>query len=105
MISFLTLSRRRPLSYRNQSIDLLRKSVDWFLYDNGLPLERVKDLKVCSFSKNTSEMRNIQVKTLRSFAEQKSINYFQMFFLLVNIRSLPKRVFSQSMAIAMTISS
>ena len=38
----LTLSRRRPLSYRNQSIDLLRKPVDWFLYDNGLRLERVK---------------------------------------------------------------
>ena len=38
----LTLSRRRPLSYRNQSIDLLRKSMDWFLYDNGLCLERVK---------------------------------------------------------------
>ena len=40
--SRLTLSRRRPLSYRNQSIDLLWKSMDWFLYDNGLLLERVK---------------------------------------------------------------
>ena len=38
----LTISRRRPLSYRNQSINLLRKSIDWFLYDNGLRLERVK---------------------------------------------------------------
>ena len=38
----LTLSRRRPLSYRNQSIDLLRKSMDWFLYNNSLRLERVK---------------------------------------------------------------
>ena len=39
----LTLSRRRlPLSYRNQSIDLLAKSMDWFLYDNGLRLKRVK---------------------------------------------------------------
>ena len=38
----LTLSRRRPLSYRNQSIDLGSKSMDWFLYDNGLRLERVK---------------------------------------------------------------
>ena len=37
----LTLARRRPLSYRNQSIDLLRKSMDWFLYDNSLRLERV----------------------------------------------------------------
>ena len=38
----LTLSWRRPLWYRNQSIDL-----DWFLYDNGLSHERVKG--ICSF--------------------------------------------------------
>ena len=38
---FLTLSRRRPLSYRNESIDLLCKSVDSFLHGNGLRLERV----------------------------------------------------------------
>ena len=36
----LTLSWRRPISYRNQSIDLLRKY--WFLYDIGLHHERVK---------------------------------------------------------------
>ena len=29
----LTLSWRRYLSYRNQSINLYSKSVDWFLYD------------------------------------------------------------------------
>ena len=40
--AFLTLSWRRPLSYRNQSIDLQSKSMDWFLYDNGLRHERVK---------------------------------------------------------------
>ena len=39
---WLTLSWRMPLSYRNQSIDLLRKSMDWFLYDNGLRHERIK---------------------------------------------------------------
>ena len=38
----LTLSWRRPLPYRNQSIDLRSKSVNWFLYDNGLRHERVK---------------------------------------------------------------
>ena len=32
----LTFSWWRSLSYRNQSIDFFRKSVDWFLYDNGL---------------------------------------------------------------------
>ena len=38
----LTLSWRRPLSYRNQSTDLQNKSMDWFLYDNSLHHERVK---------------------------------------------------------------
>ena len=38
----LTLSWRRPISYRNQSIDLLCKSMDWFLYDIDLLHERVK---------------------------------------------------------------
>ena len=41
-VSLLTLSWRRPWSYRNQSIDLRRKSMDWFLYDHGLRHERVK---------------------------------------------------------------
>ena len=43
-IIVLTLSWRRPLSYRNQFIDLLCKSMDWmdwFLYDNGHRHERV----------------------------------------------------------------
>ena len=43
--NFLTLSRWRPLSYRNQSIDLRSKSMDWFLYDNSLRLERVKRME------------------------------------------------------------
>ena len=34
-----------PLSYRNQSIDLQSKSMDWFLYDKGLLHERVKTNK------------------------------------------------------------
>ena len=38
----LNLSWQRPLSYRNQSIDLHNKSMDWFLYHNGLRHERVK---------------------------------------------------------------
>ena len=38
----LTLSRPRLISYRNQSIDLLCKSMDWLLYDIDLRRERVK---------------------------------------------------------------
>ena len=42
-VSFLlTLSWRRPLSYKNHYIDLRSKSMDWFLYGNGLRHERVK---------------------------------------------------------------
>ena len=40
----LTHSRPRPISYRNQSIDLLRKSMVWFLYDIGLGHERVNTI-------------------------------------------------------------
>ena len=40
----LTLSRRRSLSYKNQSIDLQSKSVDWFLYGRDLRHERAKPL-------------------------------------------------------------
>ena len=49
----LTLSWRRPLSYRNQSMDLQSKSMDWFLYDNGLLYERVKWLSEWHFRKTT----------------------------------------------------
>ena len=42
MKSLLNAFMTGALSYRNQSIDLLRKSMDWFLYDNGLRHERVK---------------------------------------------------------------
>ena len=37
----LILSWQRSLSYRNQSIDLFCKSIDWVVYDRGLGHERV----------------------------------------------------------------
>ena len=39
----LTFSYQRSLSYRNQSIDLPSKSMDWFLYDRDLRHERVNE--------------------------------------------------------------
>ena len=41
----LTLLWRTFLSYRNQSIDLLCKSMDWFLYDRDFRHERVNVAK------------------------------------------------------------
>ena len=43
----LILSWRRSLSYRNQSIDLLCKSMGWFLYDRDLHHERVSLKHFC----------------------------------------------------------
>ena len=40
----ITLFWRRSISYRNQSIDLLCNSMDWFLYDRDLRQKRVKTL-------------------------------------------------------------
>ena len=42
LAKMLTLSWRRSSSYRNQSIDLQSKSMDWFLYDNGPLHESIK---------------------------------------------------------------
>ena len=48
----LTLSWRGLLSYRNQSINLRCKSMDWFLYDNGLRYERVKQFGEYKYLRN-----------------------------------------------------
>ena len=49
----LTLSWRRPLSYRNQPIDLQSKLMNWFLYDNGVRHERVKYIKQATKNNKT----------------------------------------------------
>ena len=57
----LTLSWRRSLSYRNQPIDLQSKSMDWFLYDEDLSHEKVKDLSIIydgTRSKNSERSKN-----------------------------------------------
>ena len=53
----LTLSRRKSLSYRNQLIDLLCESMDWFLYDRDLRHEKVKRLFIMNASTSTYSFR------------------------------------------------
>ena len=58
MLKFsLTLSWRRPTSYRNQSIDLQSKLMNWFLYDISLRHERVKFLfdLTCTFNETRTD--------------------------------------------------
>ena len=67
---FLTLSRRMPLPYRNQSIDLWSKSMDWFLYDNGLRLEKGKVI----FIKKSTNYK-IYIYTRHSESANLSLNF------------------------------
>ena len=59
----LTLSWRRPISYRNQSIDLRSKSMDWFLYDIGLRHERVNSV-ILIMSKKRCQSKRLTWHTL-----------------------------------------
>ena len=76
----LTLSWRRCLLYRNQSINLLCKSMDWFLYDRDLHHEKVKfrfeihELKRVTAWKYDRSISHERVKT----SEIK--NYFKHLF-------------------------
>ena len=53
-----------PLSCRNQSIDLLCKSMDWFLYDNRLRHERVKWWDIQKINFEIGYLKNFDIKPL-----------------------------------------
>ena len=65
----LTLSGGRPLSHRNESVDLQSKSMDWFLCDNGLRHERVKW---------SSEKKKIQKTNINNSNNAKLVIYIQI---------------------------
>ena len=82
----LTLSRRRPLSYRNQSTDLRSKSMDWFLYDNGLRLESVQQ-KIFIVSNWLSHVQQMIFTFSEWFYIQQKIYIFSnLKFVFSNIR-------------------
>ena len=71
----LTLLWRRSLLYRNQSIDLQIKSMDWFLYDGDLRHKRVNELH-----KNTkTPAASVDVIPFRLKIYPK-IEFFHLFF-------------------------
>ena len=75
---YLTLSWRRPISYRNQSIDLLCKPMDWFLYDIGLRHERVKHYQTWSFS-SYKQKKNPYIWKLKILAPRIMVLNFSTF--------------------------
>ena len=70
---FLTLSWR-PLSYRNQSVDLASKSMDWFLYDNGLRHEIVKIIYPTINEKHLIQ-ESLAQKTITTLLKQISLHF------------------------------
>ena len=80
----LTSSWRRPLSYRNQSIDLRSKSMDWFLYDNGPRHERVKIWRFgFYFSNQVGNCRKSQNLFLWLHIKESSLLYCCKFLVIV----------------------
>ena len=60
----ITFSWRRSLSYRNQSIDLQSKSMDWFLYDKDLRHERLNSFWLWFFQYYLKIMSIFRMETL-----------------------------------------
>ena len=76
----LTLSWRRSLSYRNQSIDLHSESRDWFLYYGDLRYERTKHIKIFIVYNTEFNFENLLIKDI--FPEGRiftnSLSYFML---------------------------
>ena len=70
----LTLSLQMFLSYRNQSIDLLCKSLECFLYDRDLVHERVKqrgNIFYLCFGANSNRSMNFRYEDINFPSKQK----------------------------------
>ena len=90
-ISHLILIRR-SLSYRNQPIDLLCKSMEWFLYDRDLRHKRIND-KICEIC----EAKFGYSKWILFFFTEKTENlygfvFWCFFFLLLTGNKLVKPI-------------
>ena len=65
----LTPSWQRLLSYRNQSIDLHSKSMDVFLYDNGLCHEKVNEWSDMWFTRHSQDFYHLSPQNVISLKE------------------------------------
>ena len=72
------------LSYRNQSIDLQSKSMNWFLYERSLRHERLNEESYSHLFFNTNTIKNISTKfhgfSFKTFADTAKYCYFLRFY-------------------------
>ena len=81
-----TFSWRRPLSYRNQSIDLFRKSIDWFLM---ITASVMKELKWGKMKKNVESNIFFEVEKYYFAFESRLIFFFKMVIFATWFRRCP----------------
>ena len=80
----LTLSWRKSLSYRNQSINLQRKSMDWFLSDRYTRHKRVKCFQSMSRWSSFDTIRYINIKIQEPWYSRYYLEFiitFSLFYL------------------------
>ena len=93
-IIWLILLWRGSLSYRNQSIDLLCKSMNWFFYDRDL---RHENFKGRWLSSKQYQKLDIRVISIRNLLYTKKSGLFLNFCLRSNL--LEKYIFLSGMLI------
>ena len=91
----LNLLWRRPLPYRNQSIDLQSKSIDWFLYDNGLRHERMTIKRTLTVKReggvcihNPKDCSPVPANTQRCFTQR----CFKLVYRKLRIKAFPLNI-------------
>ena len=94
----LTLSWRRSLTYRNQSVDSQSKSVDWILYDRDLRHERVG--RWVLYSLLQKHFKNVKQRIKLKNSRQVSLIYWNqcisMFqYYVLTVSSKPSEVVFQ----------
>ena len=75
VIANLTLSSRRPLSYKNQSIDLVCKSMVWFLYNIGTSVKEIHSNSVFVLIDKAGNNVAIKYKRLYSSVIAKKLGF------------------------------
>ena len=85
----LTLSWRRSLSYRNQSIDLQSKSLGWFLYDRDFRHKKVKWVNFSAWFTHSSTRVKILSDILKN-SIHIVLKCMILFFKSINVEGAPK---------------
>ena len=63
---------------RNQSIDLLCKSMDWFLYDIDLRHERFKSIRLIKLQNRANQQQRLLFDFSRKTSQEQQVIYYML---------------------------